>query len=111
VATYSSNDQLGITFIQPLKEALHTDIAYYYYMAKLDKLVSPPPPNSLIDKSKNINSLTHDFLTLLQREYSQTIWTVLRSGDKLTTQTKMLEGLCPLCLTYELDSLDATHIP
>ena len=62
---------MGMMFVQPFKDLLKSELAFYFHMRKLKQL-NPLTLTDLTQKQKSINLLTEDFILKLQTDFNHT---------------------------------------
>ncbi|XP_055943350.1 cytoplasmic tRNA 2-thiolation protein 2-like isoform X2 [Argiope bruennichi] len=89
---------------RPLREFLNKEIALYLHLHNISYTVLPDLLTKTDTKS-SIQRLTESFITNLQEDFPATVFTIFRTGGKLSKQDAMLENkICFLCMS-KLDNI------
>lgn len=98
-----SDNKTKVVFLQPMREILATEIAHYLYLQKVPVTKFGVFCASVDWKTKNsIQGVTESFIAYLQQNYPATVFTILRTGDKLKlrfddAEQQETEPDCPVC--------------
>ncbi|GBN34888.1 Cytoplasmic tRNA 2-thiolation protein 2 [Araneus ventricosus] len=90
---------------RPLREFLNKEVALYLHLHNCSYTVLPDLLTKTDTKS-SIQRLTESFITNLQEDFPATVFTIFRTGGKLSKQDGMLGSqLCFLCMS-KLDNIE-----
>jgi tRNA(Ile)-lysidine synthase TilS/MesJ len=96
---FKLSESSQVTFLQPLREILADEIAHYLYLQKvpLTKFGKFCYPDLAVKNS--IQGITENFVAYLQQNYPSTVFTILRTVDKLKAENaqQQEDKICPIC--------------
>ncbi|CAL1279385.1 unnamed protein product [Larinioides sclopetarius] len=94
-----------VSVCRPLREFLNKEMALYLHLHNCSYTVLPDLLTKTGTKS-SIQRLTESFITNLQEDFPATVFTIFRTGGKLSKQDGMLRSkVCILCMS-KLDNIE-----
>lgn len=85
--------------MRPLREFTKKEISYYNLFCELEAVITPSF-STLQSSNVSVQKLTEKFITELQEEFPSTVYTIFRTGDKLSMDESSLadnDKICLLC--------------
>ncbi|RWS17008.1 cytoplasmic tRNA 2-thiolation protein 2-A-like protein [Dinothrombium tinctorium] len=91
------DDRHEVKFVKPLREFVKKEIVFWNQMRKV-KYRETQTLTTKRDKNASLSKLTEAFVTSLERDFPATVYTIVRTGNKLKPLEKA-EIKCSLCLS------------
>lgn len=89
-----------IKILKPMRDFTQQELIYYSECHRLNPVKSKKT-NLTIQPATSIQTLTHNFITGLESEFSSTVSTIMRTAEKLSTRSNKdnqdMEDNCVLC--------------
>ena len=95
--SFADDRYADITFVRPMREFMAKEIALYNYFNG-NTTVNIATLAAMSGAYSSIDQLTENFVIGLQEEYSFTVNTIFRTGEKLASKEKMdNDNQCTMC--------------
>lgn len=100
----------GVKLVRPIRDLNEKEVDHYLSLNELEYVSTIGLFGAENPAGASIQNLTSDFVKNLQKNYSSTITTVFRTGDKMAPMSNETVGQCKIChCTLDRDNSETLY--